>query len=181
VKATTAVMRHLSVRLAVVGAAVVGAAAVLPLDEPMVAAAGVVGEQLPIEHGAWILVVGALGIAGSALWVSRGHRDGWPLPVCLCVLTSLPIVVGAAGAVTTAPGAVDPVGVAHYVAAAGVAVALVGSLMLSRSSARGGAPNRSTTPASGTGTCPSCRRSVRTEDRTCTYCGFALRRYRSGF
>lgn len=153
--------------LAVLGAAAIMGAATL----------------VPLQSGGWILVVSSVGIAGSALWVSRGNHRAAALPVALCVLSSVPILVGAALSSAMGPGLSL---VPHAVAAAGVAVALAGSLLLAR---RTGGPDSqiSSSPAvSGYGAvpattdnCPRCKRPVTAGAKTCGYCGFAVKRYRA--
>ena len=151
--------------LAVLGAAAIMGAATL----------------VPLQSGGWILVVSAVGIAGSALWVSRGNHQAAALPVALCVLSSVPILTGAALSSAMGP---DVSLMPHAVAATGVAVALAGSLLLAR---RTGGPDSQTSssPAvSGYGAlpaaadnCPRCKRSVKAGAKTCDYCGIAIKRY----
>ena len=169
-----AIATKVGVGLAWTGAAAVVVGTVLVLGAPDVAA-----NAIQVARGGWFPIAGALGIAGAATWVGRGHRHAWPLPVCLCVITSLPIVVTAADPDfgTGYPWG-SPQSTALLVTAVGIALALIGSLLLSRgpggnSSDDGGAGVES-------GACPRCARPVPPDDRACGYCGFAVHRYRSG-
>jgi hypothetical protein len=153
------VIKMLGVRLAVIGAAAIAVAAFLPLDELAVMGA----YDMVIRQGGWILVLGALGIGGSALWVNRGRSQAWMLPMALCLLASVPVVATAAN---TNPDT------ALYVAALGVVVAMIGSSMLGWTASQARVRRAA-------GTCPRCARSADSNQRTCNYCGFALSRYRS--
>ncbi|WP_131630701.1 hypothetical protein [Mycolicibacterium llatzerense] len=154
------------------GLAVLGAAAV------MTAAA-----LVRLQSGGWILITSSVGIAGSALWVSRGNHRAAVLPVAVCVLSSVPILVGAALSSAIGPGlSLLP----HAIAAIGVAVALVGSLLLARRPVDADDQSSSTPIVSGYGAvpttndnCPRCKRWVKAGVKTCGYCGFAVKRYRA--
>jgi hypothetical protein len=116
----------------------------LPLVEPINTFRRVEDNTL-IQHDGWTLIALALGIAASGYRASRGTRTWW-LPVVLCVLAAGLLVfyaddkdvrtlypVGPDGnPITTQPGMVANLGIAIYVAGAGVAAAFIGSLMLRR-------------------------------------------------
>lgn len=132
-----------------------------------------------IVDGGWILIAASIGIGGSALWVSAGNHRGAVLPVALCILISVPVLAGAGlqhGSVSLLP---------HAIAAAGLAAALAGSLLLARRPA--GAPDQFTDPPTPSEFrsifnddrgCPRCRRAIEASAVTCRYCGFAMSRYR---
>lgn len=132
-----------------------------------------------VVDGGWILIAASIGIGGSALWVSRGNHRGAVLPVGLCILASVPVLAGASiqrGSVSLLP---------HAIAAAGLAIALAGSLLLARRPA--GTSDQSAEPPTPSefrsiynvdNGCPRCRRPVDASARTCGYCGFAMSRYR---
>lgn len=135
-----------------------------------------------LQSGGWILIASSVAIAGSALWVSRGNHHAAALPVALCVLSSVPILVGAALSSAMGPGlSLLP----HAVAATGVAIALIGSLLLTRRPAGPDSQTSTSPAASGYGAlpttatenCPRCKRAVKAEAKTCGYCGFAIKRY----
>ncbi len=160
------VINRLGLALAVLGAAAIMGAATL----------------VRLQSGGWILIASSVVIAGSALWVSRGNHRAAVLPVAACVLSSVPILAGAALSSAMNPGlSLLP----HGIAAAGVAVALVGSLFLARRPADSDSQPSTPPPASGYGAipsapdnCPRCKRSVKANTKTCGYCGFAVKRYR---
>ena len=140
--------------LVIVGAIAMAVAAFLPLAEPT-GAFRLVRENTLIQHGGWMLIAVAVGIAASGFWASQGKAAElvW-LPASLCVVAAIGIVfwatnkdlrtlypIGFDGTVDTSqPAIVTPLGVAIYVAGAGVAVALIGSLMLSQSGRPGAGP-----------------------------------------
>lgn len=153
------------------GLAVLGAAAIMGA-----------ATLVRLQSGGWILIVSSIVIGGSALWVSRGNHRAAVLPVAVCVLSSVPILAGAALTGAMHPGlSLLP----HGIAAAGVATALVGSLLLARRPAGSDSQPSTPPPASGYGAiptapdnCPRCKRSLKANTKTCSYCGFAIKRYR---
>ena len=105
--------------------------------------------------------------------MNLGHPEGWLLPAALCLLTGVSIVVTA---VDGSPHPMYlPLGIALYVAAVGVVVAMIGSVLLRW----GAAPSGLTAAVADDARCPRCARSVEATDRTCKYCGLAVGRYRS--
>jgi hypothetical protein len=133
----------LGLGLLIVGALATAIAAFLPLDEPTGAFHRVEDNTL-IQHGGWMLIVFALAIAVSGYRVSQGKRRQWWVPTLLCAIAAALIVlnandeslrtlypIGSDGVPDTSqPGKVADLGVAIYVAGAGIAAALIGSLML---------------------------------------------------
>lgn len=147
----------------------------------LIGAAAILADALPLPlHSGWILIAAAAAIAGSAVWVSLGHSGAAVLPIALCVLTSAPIVAGATWSNNRQLGTGDPL----FIAAAGTVVAFVGSLLLSRRTAKDRDHESDVDyaarliPASESGACPRCARQLKAGARTCHHCGFAVRRYR---
>jgi ribosomal protein S27E len=175
----------LGLGLVLVGAAAMAIAVFLPLVEPINTFRRV-GENTLIQHGGWMLIALALGIAASGYRASRGTRTWW-LPVLLCGIAAALLVFTAAdkstrtlypvgpdgNPITTQPGMVADLGIAIYVAGAGVAAAFIGSLMLRRS-----AKQRVPADASdGRGLaaakkCPDCAETVLSDARVCKHCGY---------
>src|SRR6516164_3642757 len=131
----------LALGLVIVGAAAMAIAAFLPLDEPT----GVLLQRNTlIQHGGgWGLIGLAVGIAASGFWASQ--RDGkWPLTVVVCLIAAAEIInlftntdlrtlypVRPDGTLDTSqPGTVAALGIALYVAGAGLALALIGTVMI---------------------------------------------------
>jgi hypothetical protein len=177
----------LGLGLVIVGAVVMAISAFLPLDERAGRFSGVTNNTL-IQHGGWLLIALAVGIAVSGFRVSQGRRTEWLVPIILCVVAAVLIVltandkgtrtlypVGSDGtADTTQSGVVVPLGVAIYVAGAGVAVALMGSLIL-RQSAKHRVPDDPLVAAwaeAPTKKCPDCAETVLADAKVCKHCGY---------
>jgi hypothetical protein len=177
----------LALGLVIVGAVAMALAAFLPLNE----STGVfrlVQDNTLIQHGGWLLIAAAVCIAVSGFWVSQSNPDAWVLPVLLCVLAGIGIViwatdndlrtlypVGADGAPDTSQhGVVASLGIALYVAGAGVAVALVGSLMLRLSRPAGGVEPLDGGASVGARTkkCSDCAETVLADAKVCKHCGY---------
>src|SRR6516165_10182846 len=181
----------LALGLVIVGAAVMAIAAFLPLDEP-VSTLRMVQSNTLIQHGHWGIVALAVGIAAGGFWASQ--RDGkWPLPVVLCLFAAADVIlwftdkdmrtlypVRPDGTLDTSqPGTVADLGIALYVAGAGVAVALVGTLMLRQqeraakaTAAEDDGPlvaARET--ARTTKKCPDCAETILADAKVCKHCG----------
>jgi uncharacterized protein UPF0547 len=147
--------------------------AFLPLVEPISAFRPVEHNTL-IQHGGWMLIALALGIAASGYRVSQGKWTARWVPIVLCVITAGLIVlstnskdlrtlypVGPDGnLITTQPGMVANLGIAIYVAGAGVAAAFIGSVTLLRSS------------QAKTKKCPDCAETVLADANVCKHCGY---------
>lgn len=145
----------LGLGLVIVGAAALAIAAFLPVVEPT-GAFRMVEDNTLIQHGGWMLVALALGIAASGYWVSQGRRTARWAPIVLCVIAAGLIVLNANdkdlrtlypvrpdGTVDTSqPGMVASLGIAIYIAGAGVAAAFIGSLMLRQREDEEGTPER---------------------------------------
>jgi MFS family permease len=184
----------LGLGLVIVGAAVIVIAAFLPLVEPP-GGFRRVEENTPIEHsGGWMLIALAFGIAASGYRVSRGRRrEGW-VPIVLCVMAAVLIVLNSSdkdlrtlypvgpdgNPITTQPGKVANLGIAIYVAGAGVAAAFIGSVMLLRSAKheldasdddlvgwRAAQRRQAKTKK-----CPVCTETVLADAEVCKRCGY---------
>ena len=121
----------LGLGLVIVGAFAMAIAAFLPLDEPT-GVFRVVRENTLIQHGGWMLIALAVGIAATGFAASRGKGNVWVVPVVLCVLAGILIVIWAADTdlrtlypvgpdgspMTSQPGTVASLGIAIYVAGA---------------------------------------------------------------
>jgi hypothetical protein len=162
----------------------------LPLVEPINAFRRVEDNTL-IQHDGWMLIALTLGIAASGYRVSRGGSTVRWVPIVLCVLAAGLIVfyandkdlrtlypVGPNGnPITTQPGMVANLGIAIYVAGAGVAAALIGSVILGQS-ARQRVPDVPAAPAlteaapKPTKKCPDCAETVLADARVCKHCGY---------
>jgi Uncharacterised protein family UPF0547 len=177
----------LGLGLVIVGAFAMALSAFLPLDEPT-GVFRVVEDNTLIQHGGWALIALAVGIAATGFRVNQRNGNGWPLPVVLCVLAAFRIVlwavdkgtrtlypVGANGTPDASqPGVVVPLGIAIYVAGAGVAVAITGALML-RQVAKSLAPEAVEGPVSvqaNTRKCPDCAETILVDAKVCKHCGY---------
>ena len=169
----------LGLGLVIVGAVTMAISVLLPLDEPT-GAFRMVEENTLIQHGGWMLIALALGIAASGYRVKPGQA------VVLCGIAAGLIVFDAndkgirtlypigpdGNPITTQPGMVANLGIAIYVAGAGVAVALIGSVILG---AKQRVPDASGTPGLATAAtkkCPDCAETVLANARVCKHCGY---------
>jgi hypothetical protein len=130
--------------LVILGAAAMALSTFLPLDEP--AGFQMVTHNTLIQHDGWMLIAVAVGIAAGGFRASQKPGQ-WVRPAVLCVLAGGGVTfwllnksmrtlypIGRDGTLDTSqPGTVAALGIALYVAGAGVAIALVGSLMLRNS------------------------------------------------
>ena len=126
----------LALGLVVAGAAAMAIAAFLPLVEPT-GMFRMVADNTLIQHGGWMLIAVAVGIAASGFRASQRRGNWFAIPVALCVLAGILIaiwgadkdlrtlyLVGPDGTpMTSQPGMVASLGIAIYVAGAGVGVA----------------------------------------------------------
>jgi hypothetical protein len=171
-----------------VGAAAMAIAAFLPLDEPNSVFRAVEHNTL-IQNGGVLLVAFAVGIAASGFQASQRRGNWLALPIVLCILAGLAIVrwasnkdlrtlypVGLDGSVDTSkPGTVAPLGIALYVAGAGVAVALIGSVMLRQTKGNPAAPDplvAAWEAAKTTKKCPDCAETILADAKVCKHCGY---------
>jgi hypothetical protein len=129
--------------LTIVGALGMVIATFLPFNEPV--ASHQLEHNALIQNGlGWLLAILALVIAASGYSVGRGQSDKWLGAAIPCVLAALLVLwlamdkelhtlypVGPNGRPDKSqPGIVTTLGIAVYVAGAGVAAAFVGALML---------------------------------------------------
>src|SRR5271156_972774 len=80
--------------LVLVGAFAMGIAAFLPLDEP--GAFRRVSDNSLIQHGGWMLIALAIGIAASGFRANQGKEFEWALTVVLCLVAGFRIFMWAA-------------------------------------------------------------------------------------
>ena len=163
----------LALGLIIVGAVALAISTFLPLVEPM-GTFRMVEHNTLIQRGGWLLIALALGIAVSGYRVSQGRWTARWVPIVLCVLAAGLIVLNAndkdlrtlypvgpdGNPITTQPGMVANLGIAIYVAGAGVAAAFIGSVMLLRS---GQAKTKK---------CPDCAETVLADANVCKHCGY---------
>jgi Uncharacterised protein family UPF0547 len=161
----------LALGLIIVGAVALAISTFLPLVEPT-GTFRMVEHNTLIQRGGWLLMALALGIAASGYRVSQGRWTARWVPIVLCVSAAGLIVlndkdlrtlypVGPDGnPITTQPGMVANPGIAIYVAAAGVAAAFIGSVMLLRSR------------QAKTKKCPDCAETVLADAKVCKHCGY---------
>jgi hypothetical protein len=182
---------RLGLGLVIVGAVAMAISAFLPFVQPT-GAFRMVEHNTLIQHGGSGFIALALGIAASGYRVSQGRWSARWVPIVLCVLAAGLIVLYANGndertlypvgpdgnPITTQPGVVANLGIAIYIAGAGVAAAFVGSVMLFRS-AKQMIPmtNRWTGRLRRAGRqqrkkCPDCAKTVLAYTRICKHCGY---------
>ncbi len=112
--------------LVIVGAVTMAVGAFLPLNQP---AGHIARGAMPIQYQNWMLVAVAAAIATGGYWASRRQSYEWLLPLTLCVVA---LAGGLDGFFDTSWPTGTALGTAVYVAGGGIAVALLGSLLLSR-------------------------------------------------
>jgi ribosomal protein S27E len=175
----------LALGLVLIGALTMAIATFLPLDEPTGAFRMVQSNTL-IQHGGWEIIGLAVGIAASGFWASQ--RDGkWALTVVLCLIAAAQIVywftdkdtrtlypVSPDGTTDTSqPGTVVALGIALYVAGAGVALALIGTLMLRQAERAVEDPLVAAwREAKTTKKCPDCAETILADAKVCKHCGY---------
>jgi Uncharacterised protein family UPF0547 len=175
----------LGLGLVIVGAAALAISTFLPFVQPA-SALRMVEDNTLIQHGGWMLIALALGIAAGGYRASRGRaKEGW-MPIVLCAVAAVLILVNANdkgmrtlypvhpdGTVDTSqPGMVTSLGIAVYVAGAGVAAALIGSLTLLQSTKRAPDPLVATHSDSATKKCPDCAETILLDAKVCKHCGY---------
>jgi phage FluMu protein Com len=169
------------------GAAVMAVATFLPLYEP----AGLfrmVQENSLIQHGGWIIVVAAIGIASSGYRARYGKRWYVPLGIALFVAAGLALfamdkshrtlypVNPLNGTIdSSGPGTVAEFGLGIYVAGLGIAMVGVGSRMLRQIPDEGLDPLEAAW-AGGAGAsskkCPDCAETILADAHVCKHCGY---------
>ena len=177
----------LGLGLLIVGATAMAIAAFLPLNEP----AGVfrvVEHNTLIQRGGWMLIALAIGIAASGFLANQRKGNWLALPIVLCVVAAWGIFnlatnknlrtlypVEANGSLDTSqPGVEAPFGLAIYLAGVGVAVALIGSVMLAQTGRRT-ARQAVDAPAAAqarTKKCPVCTETILADAKVCKYCRY---------
>jgi hypothetical protein len=176
----------LGLGLVIVGAAALAISTFLPFVQP-VSALRMVEDNTLIQQGGWTLVALALGIAASGYRASRGAPKRIWTSIILSVIAAALVLIDANdkgmrtlypvplnGTVDTSqPGTVASLGIAIYVAGAGVAAALIGSLILFQSAKQRG-PDASVAPAprAATKKCPDCAETILANAKVCKHCGF---------
>jgi hypothetical protein len=172
----------LALGLIIVGAFALAIATFLPLNQPPDAFTTVVDNTL-IEHGGWTYIVFAVFIALGGIQAYRRVEKAWQFTVGLCVVVAIKLIWAAgnntlypAGTPTpvdpTQPGVVAPLGIAIYVAGMGLALAVVGSVML-RLKKQNPAP-QAVAPAvvqTPTKKCPVCAESILADAKVCKHSG----------
>jgi predicted RNA-binding Zn-ribbon protein involved in translation (DUF1610 family) len=137
-----------------------------------------VSDNTHIQSGGWLLIALAIGIAAAGFRASQKPEE-WIAPVVVCVVAGGRVIfwfldkslrtlypIGADGTPDTSqPGTVAALGIALYVAGAGVAIALVGSLMLCDSGTDG-------LPTQAQKKCPDCAETILADARMCKHCGY---------
>lgn len=176
----------LGLGLVIVGAAALAIATFLPFVEP-VSALRMVEHNSLIQHGGWPLIALALGIAGSGYRASRGKPIEVLVPHVLCTLAAVLLIGDATdtdmrtlypvqinGTVDTSQsGTVASLGIAIYVAAAGVAAAFIGSLLIPQSARRTPDPSVAAwEDSAATKRCPDCAETILADAKVCKHCGY---------
>ncbi|MEB3024062.1 hypothetical protein [[Mycobacterium] crassicus] len=132
----------LALGIALVGCLAMSVATFIPLYESSRFAR--IEQNTLIQHGGWMLILAAIGIAASAYRYDQGMADNIAAPVGLSVLAGVLLFfavndksdrtlypVGFDGnPITDAPGTVAALGVGVYLAGAGIFAALAGSVMM---------------------------------------------------
>jgi hypothetical protein len=170
--------------LVIVGAAALAIACFLPFDEPT-GSFRMVSQNTLVQMGDWWLIGLALGIAGSGYRAYQYNRAEWWVPLILSIIGAV-VSIGLAsdkdmrtlypmhpdGTVDTSnPGTLVSLGVAIYVAGAGLAAALLGSFGLSQS-ARQDRPDEFVERAladRATKKCPDCAETILTDANVCKH------------
>jgi hypothetical protein len=168
---------------AVGGGALLALASFLPLDQPSGVFARVQSNTL-IQHGYWWVLVGAAAIVLAALRAyTTGKRSETTSVLALGVIAAVLVVyaaqdtslrtlypIGASGEPeASATGTVVPLGIAIYVASAGVLLALLGGWTMRQTAAAVPAiePEHTTR-------CPECAEMILAAARVCKHCGHRL-------
>jgi Uncharacterised protein family UPF0547 len=172
------VFNPVGVGLALVGGALLALATFLPLDEPSGLLARVQSNTL-IQHGGWWLLLAGAAIAAAAVtsYSTKRRTRGTML---LSVIAGAVVIyfatdkslrtlypLGANGEATeTGSGTVVPLGIAIYVAGAGVLLALIGGWVMRQT--------RQVAAAAGVTTkqCPDCAETILAAAHVCKHCGY---------
>ncbi len=168
---------------AAVGGVLLALASFLPLDQPSSAFARVQSNTL-IQHGYWWVLIGAAAIVLAALRAyTTGKRSETTSVLVLGVIAAALVVyfaqdtslrtlypIGAGGEPeTSATGTVVPLGIAIYVAGAGVLLALIGGWTMRQTAAVVPAVEPEPTTR-----CLECAETILAAARVCKHCGHRL-------
>lgn len=168
---------------AAVGGVLLALASFLPLDQPSGAFARVQSNTL-IQHGYWWVLIGAAAIVLAALRAfSTGKRREATSVLVLGVIAAVLVIyaaqdtslrtlypIGGSGEPeTSAMGTVVPLGIAIYVAGAGVLLALFGGWTMRQTAAV-----IPTVAPEATTRCPECAETILAAARVCKHCGHRL-------
>lgn len=166
--------------LAAIGGLALVLASFLPLDEPASVFARVESNTL-IQHGEWWLLIGGAAIVLAALSsYMSGQRKHTSSVLLLGAIAAALVIyfaqdeglrtlypVGVGGEPdATAAGAVVPLGIAVYVAGAGVLLALIGGWVMHQT-----AEVVSASDEEATRRCPDCAETILAAARVCKHCG----------
>jgi hypothetical protein len=168
---------------AAVGGALLALASFLPLDQPSGVFARVQSNTL-IQHGYWWVLIGGAAIVLAALRAyTTGKRSETTSVLILGVIAAVLVIyaaqdtglrtlypIGPGGEPeTSATGTVVPLGIAIYVAGAGVLLALLGGWTMRTTAAVVSAVEPEATTR-----CPECAETILAAARICRYCGHRL-------
>jgi hypothetical protein len=170
---------------AAVGGVLLALASFLPLDQPSGVFARVQSNTL-IQHGYWWVLIGAAAIVLAALRAfTTGKRSETTSVLVLGVIAAVLVIfaaqdtslrtlypIGAGGEPeASATGTVVPLGIAIYVAGAGVLLTLIGGWTMRQTAAV--VPAVESEP---TTRCPECAETILAAARVCKHCGHRLER-----
>lgn len=173
---------------AAVGGVLLALASFLPLDQPSGAFARVQSNTL-IQHGYWWVLIGAAAIVLAALRAyTTGKRSETTSVLVLGVIATVLVIyaaqdtrlrtlypIGTGGEPeTSATGTVAPLGIAIYVAGAGVLLTLLGGWMMRQTAAA-----VSVIGPEATTRCPECAETILAAAHVCKHCGHRLERVSS--
>lgn len=168
---------------AAVGGVLLALASFLPLDQPSGAFARVQSNTL-IQHGYWWVLIGGVAILLAALRAyTTGKRSETTSVLVLGLIAAVLVVyagqdtslrtlypIGAGGEPeASATGTVVPLGIAIYVAGAGVLLALIGGWTMRQTAAVVPAVEPEPTTR-----CPECAETILAAARVCKHCGHRL-------
>lgn len=137
-----AMKNPLALGLVIVGCLAMSVATFIPLYESSQFAR--IEANTLIQHGGWMLIAAAIGIAGAAYRYDQGMSDNVAGPIGLSVLAGVLLFFGVndksdrtlypigldGNPITGAPGTVAALGLGVYLAGAGIFAAIAGSVMM---------------------------------------------------
>jgi hypothetical protein len=189
VAASNAVPQNpLGLGLVLVGAAALAISVFLSFVQPVSASRMVKDNTLIQQSGGWMFVFAGLLIATWGYQVGRGSPKKRWVPLMLSAIALALVVItandkdartlypsGPDGTIDTSQsGVVASLGIAIYVAGAGVAAALIGSLMLLQTAKQRAPDDGLVAPQADSATkkCPDCAETVLADARVCKHCGY---------